>query len=89
MLVCEIYGEITLWGFYYHENALKIAVLCNASKCVRTFADKATSLNPPSPSETMELINQGTYSGRVTGTLFEAQHNYFVSTVLQPVVENY
>lgn len=78
-----------LWGLYYHDNALKTAVLCNASKCVRTFADKATSMNLPSPSETMELINQGMYSGRTTGRLFEAQHNQSVSNVLQPVVENY
>ena len=78
-----------LWGLYYHDNALKTAVLFEVSKRVRKFADKATSMNPASPSETKELINQGMYSGRREGRLFEAQHNQLVSNVSQPVVENY
>lgn len=41
-----------------------------------------------SPSETMELINQGMLSGRA-GRGFEAQQNQLLSTALQPEVENY
>lgn len=35
-------------------------------------------MNTPFPYETMELINQGMYSGRTTGRLFEVQHNQWL-----------
>lgn len=65
-------------GLYYNDNTSKTAVLCNVCKCVRTFADKATTMNTPFPYETMELINQGMYSGRTTGRLFDVQHNQWL-----------
>lgn len=68
--------------YIYYDNILKTAVLCNASTRVSMFADKATSMNLLSASETMELINQRMYSGRTTGRLFEVQHNQFISNVL-------
>lgn len=67
-----------LSGLYYNANTSKTVVLCNVSKCVRTFADKFTTMNTPFPHETMKLINQGMYSGRTTGRLFEVQHNQWL-----------